>query len=414
MKLNKQLNLVFLFILFLSCLALADILPTDTPCAITGVFYVNGSIASSTNLTLEAKINGTQYKNMTANGSGSYYMTLGGHTGDIINVSVCGINHNATTFASYSVLTLNVNATLAPSGSWGCTCSEICNGTCVNPGSTGVCSSTSYYCDSDDTCESNYGETTSTCSSDCPTSSSGGGGGGGSSGTFTSTPMGTVGDTTIAEVQADVPTTIEIDKPEVPVDSVTITVDTEQTNVRFRVETIQPNSLVSSVPQLSYVYTYLKLELSVADPNIKTSDVEFSVPKSWFTENNYDYTTTTMQRFVNGEWVALQTILKSESAAEYHFVAVSPGFSYFAITALPKAAAGVVNETEQIKPKENVTTVTEPVSEVKNATRPVGSDAVTQKDNGNILIGLVIIAIIVAVGIGYYRSRRHVNHHKHH
>jgi len=99
--------------------------------------------------------------------NGFYILAFEAGIGADINFKVCGINTEASTFSS-GTHDLNISVDLQANGTIGCTCAGVCSGAyCVNPGTTGVCSSNSYYCNSNGTCESVYGETTSNCSNDC-------------------------------------------------------------------------------------------------------------------------------------------------------------------------------------------------------------------------------------------------------
>ncbi|MBT4604542.1 hypothetical protein HOC01_02795 [archaeon] len=159
---------------------------SDSPSAVRGTVTVDGSTASSS-IEVVASIGEDEYKSVSCDSDGNYYVTVGGDSADTIDLAVCGISADTITFSEGDVQELDLTISTQDDGVTGCTCDGICSGeNCVNPGSTGVCSSDTFYCDSDGTCEADFGETTTTCSADCSTSSgsssSGGGSSGGSSG----------------------------------------------------------------------------------------------------------------------------------------------------------------------------------------------------------------------------------------
>jgi len=172
-KMRKKINLVLLLVIFLFSINLvySQLLPDDEPANIKGTFIVSNSSANSS-YDINAFVNDVHYKTLPGDSSGNYYVTVGGNSGDNVTIKVSGVDISLnTSFESFSTKILNVNVSLATNGVLGCTSANICQGGyCVNSGfTTGVCSSTSYYCDSDSVCEIAYGETTTTCSADCVT-----------------------------------------------------------------------------------------------------------------------------------------------------------------------------------------------------------------------------------------------------
>jgi len=185
MAIRTELFLALFFILVCPAMSFAGLIPEDEPCRLEGTFEINSTNApNSIDITLTATVDSIEYKSITSDGSGQYVMTVGGSDGDTIALSVCGIAQNTTTLTPYGIKTVNINVALQANGVYGCTCDQVCSGGhCVNPGvTTGVCSANTYYCDSDGSCDSAYGETTTTCSADCK---SGGGPSGGSSSSST-------------------------------------------------------------------------------------------------------------------------------------------------------------------------------------------------------------------------------------
>lgn len=251
MKTTSKFNFFLILSLFLVTTVYADLLPADVPCRVEGSFLVDGNAPNSSNtFQLDSYVAGTNYKNITVN-SGSYILTVGGNNGDAIALEICGINAGSTTLTAYSTKTVNVNFTSQANGVTGCTCATVCSGNyCVNPGrSTGVCSSTSYYCDNDGSCEASYGETTSTCVNDCPaaavsssSSSSGGGGGGGGSSSYLAA---TTYDTDSAPTTTDTSsTTVDVISNDLK-DSVATSLDIDSDDIESITEVDSRSSQVS-------------------------------------------------------------------------------------------------------------------------------------------------------------------------
>ncbi|MDD4983736.1 MAG: hypothetical protein PHH82_02775 [Candidatus ainarchaeum sp.] len=161
-----------------------------TPGDWKGIVDINGSepevgttVSAYTGSTLlDSTTTPTTSAGATAYDSNGFYILVFETTIDAaLTFKVCGITADTNTF-SVGTHDLNISATLQANGTAACTCDGICSGGhCVNPGASGVCSANTYYCNSNGSCETAYGETSSNCSADC----SSGGGSGGSGGSST-------------------------------------------------------------------------------------------------------------------------------------------------------------------------------------------------------------------------------------
>ena len=81
-------------------------------------------------------------------------------------------------------------------------------------------------------------------------------------------------------------------------------------------------------------YKYLRIDLQGASASsVERALIGFDVPKSWVGQNGGDVSKVRLNRYVDGNWVELSTDLVGEDASNYKFVAESPGFSFFVITA---------------------------------------------------------------------------------
>ncbi|UCC91594.1 MAG: PGF-pre-PGF domain-containing protein, partial [Candidatus Aenigmatarchaeota archaeon] len=81
------------------------------------------------------------------------------------------------------------------------------------------------------------------------------------------------------------------------------------------------------------VYEYLELNLTnVTDTDIEKATIGFRVSKMWLIENKINKTTVRLNRYFNGNWHEMPTILIGESPGFVYYEAEVPGFSIFAIT----------------------------------------------------------------------------------
>ena len=61
--------------------------------------------------------------------------------------------------------------------------------------------------------------------------------------------------------------------------------------------------------------------------------INFKVAKSWISENSIDVSTIVLSRYSGGVWNELPTTQTGEDDTYFYFEAISPGLSFFAITA---------------------------------------------------------------------------------
>jgi PGF-pre-PGF domain-containing protein len=105
--------------------------------------------------------------------------------------------------------------------------------------------------------------------------------------------------------------------------------------VGITVNKINLSPLGITAPQGS-VYNQWNVALSnIADTDINQVTIKFAVEKSWITNNSINPNGITLQRFKDNAWQSLTTTKLSEDNNSIYYSAVSPGFSYFAITGSP-------------------------------------------------------------------------------
>ncbi len=271
-----------------------------------------------------------------------------------ITFKVCGISAAESATFSFGTHTLNLSLNNQSNGIIGCTCDAVCSGGhCVNPGTTtGVCSSNTYYCDSDGTCESEFGETTSTCSADCP---SGGGGGGGGGGGFTVTEI----KETASEPLISAGSTGSFDFTKSADFAVTQVDITVKDGVSTSSVTIEESTKPSSAPLAiaaadGATYKYLEITLTIPNSNIATATIKFKVAKTWITANYIDSETVALKKLVNNGWVYYATTSSGEDSLYYYYETTVPSFSLYVIV-------GAFKTTTPVTPTEPTPPVVTPV-----------------------------------------------------
>ncbi len=99
---------------------------------------------------------------------------------------------------------------------------------------------------------------------------------------------------------------------------------------------LKGQSSLTSGPLSGYVYQYLDLWInnatSVASEDFYNATISFKVNKMWVQNNNINSSSIILNRYHNGVWNALPTILTGQDANYLYFTAQTPGFSPFAIT----------------------------------------------------------------------------------
>lgn len=229
----------------------------------------------------------------------------------------------------------------------------------------GVC-----FCDYFDNCELDDNNDFSTTSpdddsgdGDTPTGSTGSTGG-----TASNTTVKKITSFWTDPIAPNTPTTWTISSSGIPVKQIVFKLNA-MVEGGFQMELSSLGSSTNStglVAAPNNVYDYLRI---VTFPYGVTNYAELtiSIPKSWFTTNNYDSSKVRVYRYnsVDFVWEALITSEVETEGSEYTYKATSTGFSYFAITA-PDAPVQIVPNTaagESFASEGNRTTV---ISETVN------------------------------------------------
>jgi len=319
--------------------------------------YINGSSSNNSAVSardiinLTASINTTE-KNVTlySNFTGTEAEISSGtnNTSNITNTS--SLTESAVyNLTAYSASSENYTAAITTLFFGICPiCSDNTSwSSCTNSQQT----RTIYYCNvSSNYACSSYSESRSCTSS---TSSSGGGGGGGGASSSTTTYY----SETLTNIEPEQEAEIKIDKSGIAISNIEIDVKEEINAAEIIVRSLSSKPSGTSEPDKD-VYQYLSIVLTIEDEKIDSSNIEFSVPKTWYFDNGLDYTTTKLIRYSNG-WEELPTKYKSHDSSNYFFEAETPGFSSFAIIAdkitLPKPTQTKETEKDEIEIEKNYT-----------------------------------------------------------
>lgn len=91
---------------------------------------------------------------------------------------------------------------------------------------------------------------------------------------------------------------------------------------------------------------YLQISpVGVPRSSIASGTITFVVSGSWLTANNIAPASVILERYSNNQWNALPTTFLSQSGNNFYFSAVTPGFSYFAITVKSPGSTGAETTT---------------------------------------------------------------------
>jgi methanogen extracellular protein (TIGR04279 family)/PGF-pre-PGF domain-containing protein/uncharacterized repeat protein (TIGR01451 family) len=108
------------------------------------------------------------------------------------------------------------------------------------------------------------------------------------------------------------------------------------------------SSLTYGAPS-GILYQYLDILInnatSAASEDFYNASISFKVNKTWVQNNNLNLSSIVLNRYHNGMWNALPTVLTGQDANYLYFTAVTPGFSPFAISGTAIVPESDVNST---------------------------------------------------------------------
>jgi PGF-pre-PGF domain-containing protein len=158
-------------------------------------------------------------------------------------------------------------------------------------------------------------------------------------------------------------------------------------------------------------FKYIEFTFEDSD-NLSEAVIEFRVSKKWLNEMNASRNDVVLMRLIENEWIELKTKLVSGDNDYFYYEAITPGFSYFAISLKEKIIEEpVVEEQEKIESVETETQ--EPVIEsIKEKPVPTASGNILninleEENKFNLMdllipaiIGIILITLILG-GIGF-------------
>lgn len=166
-------------------------------------------------------------------------------------------------------------------------------------------------------------------SSQAPGGGGGGGGGAGGGGGGTTEIRETI---SLGSILAGYTQTAKFSKPEVLIQEISISVNSDVDNVVITVtrEKTRPSEVTSSPEHRVYAYLTINV-LNLPEENISGVNIKFRVNKTWIRENNIDFQTIRLLRYTAGSWEKLETQNIGQDSDFYYYKAQSSGLSVFAI-----------------------------------------------------------------------------------
>lgn len=161
--------------------------------------------------------------------------------------------------------------------------------------------------------------------------------------------------TEIERMYAEQGSSIGIDDNEVPVTEFVLSskTDLEQGGEGIKVYGLSSRpAAISSPTGSSKVYKYMKFDRGdIPDEIIENSVVKFKVSKAWLDNEPAGKDHVVLMRFAETNWQNLPTYFDSSDETHYHYKAMTPGFSYFAIAIKEslKAITGAGDDAESEK-----------------------------------------------------------------
>jgi PGF-pre-PGF domain-containing protein len=114
--------------------------------------------------------------------------------------------------------------------------------------------------------------------------------------------------------------------------SISVKAPIENVEVKVKKVTEPPTT---KAPEGS-VYHYIQVIENIADENVSQVKIKFKVEKAWIEDANAKPEDVVLERWIENEWVKLDTKKVSEDEKYVYYEALSPGLSYFAIVLMPK------------------------------------------------------------------------------
>lgn len=137
--------------------------------------------------------------------------------------------------------------------------------------------------------------------------------------------------------QAGEPRTIETGG-EVDIPELEITTGSEATDVKIEINSLELDEIETTASAKGQIYSYTQIETELENEEIETAEITFEVEQEWIENNDINQDQVKAQRYTNGSWENLDTWLKENNTDGQNqklvYGAETPGFSYFAATAI--------------------------------------------------------------------------------
>jgi S-layer protein (TIGR01567 family) len=171
-----------------------------------------------------------------------------------------------------------------------------------------------------------------------PVSSGGSGGSGGGGGGMTSEPHENIN---VVEVRSEsvmsgALVNYQLEKGDNILNDISFTAMQNLATLKLRVEILHERSQFANADPEGKVYKHVNIWFDRAGfaegQHFKDAKVSFKVEKKWLEENGIDINSIRLNRYNNGKWNQLTTVMVDADILYYYFVADVPGFSPFSIT----------------------------------------------------------------------------------
>ena len=146
-----------------------------------------------------------------------------------------------------------------------------------------------------------------------------------------------ISENTLGDLSSGIETEVNIEYFD-DIDSVKLTPAKNLEEVKITVIKLKdkPEEIIDPPKKNVSIYKYLDIKLIsnetyVDEDEINKLEFKFKVEKSWINNNKIEKSTIKLIRYHDGVWQNLSTTLGSENESFIYYIAVSPGFSTFAV-----------------------------------------------------------------------------------
>ena len=202
---------------------------------------------------------------------------------------------------------------------------------------------------------------------------------------------------TFTNIAANSENTFRISNAEkIGVNALVFSTTEDLANVRVTVTKLvaRPSS-VDKAPE-GGLYRYIEVDAPMLEGKLKEAKVQFEVTKKWLDDNDYKPEHIRLVRFADNSWRTLTTSILSEQSDKVFYEAITPGFSYFAITAVKEAEEADAEEAEEAEDTS--------VGEDALITAPTAEEKESSLIR-TLLIVVGVLALLLLAALGYKKKR---------